>query len=350
MLYIYTVLILREIMDKKTKGCWLIHHTNKLQAVTNQLGYEKTFLAGKAGILLSAISANKEIMIGSQRLKTLAQATNINITFELPKLIEVLRSKELIDSTSNGIAVLGVTTSSALKHTAEIFDSLSPAKKERAALDLAERASIEPVSESAVAEELGDIYQLPKTDIGQTLYDAEEIGFVDVENLGKKEKLLFNGNLFRRESTKKIKAVLDSLSAAEQVKLTEFTTTLRRNACIPVDSAKAHLGEALFTKVTAIGLFDISIVSNSTEEVGFLTLPSVFSKYSNSMIDDAFDLAKAFLILTVFVAVYCGFILRGQALHFTRVHFVNTLYLRLHPFLRQCPATETSYNGGFHPL
>ena len=282
-------------MDKKTKGSWLIHHTNKLQAVTNQLGYEKTFLAGKAGILLSAISANNEIVIGTLRLKTLAQAANINTTFELPKLIEVLRTKELIDSTPTGIAVLGVTTSSALQHTAEIFDSLSPAKKEAAALDLAERASIEPVSETELVEELGDTHHLAKADIEQTIYDAEEIGFVDVEQLGGKEKLLFNGNLFRRESTKKIKAVLDSLSSAEQIKLNALTESLRKNACVPVDLAKAQLGDALFMKVAAIGLFDISIVSNSTEEVGFLTLPSAFSKYSNSMVDDAFDLAKAFV-------------------------------------------------------
>ena len=37
------------------------------------------------------------------------------------------------------------------------------------------------------------------------------------------------------------------------------------------------------------------MVCNSTEEVGFLTLPSAFSKFSNSMVDDAFDLAKAFV-------------------------------------------------------
>lgn len=282
-------------MDKKTRGSWLIHHTNKLQSVTNQLGYEKTFLAGKAGILLSAISADNEMVIGTQRLETLAQAANINTTFELPKLIDVLKTMELIDSTPTGIAVLGVTTSSALQHTAEIFDSLAPAKKEAAAIDLAERASIEPVSETELAEELGDTHHLTTADIAQTIYDAEEIGFVDVEQLGGKERLLFNGNLFRRESTKKIRAVLDSLSSAEQSKLNALTESLRKNACIPVDFAKAQLGDILFMKVSAIGLFDISIVSNSTEEVGFLTLPSAFSKYSNSMVDDAFDLAKAFV-------------------------------------------------------
>jgi hypothetical protein len=66
-------------MDKKTKGSWLIHHTNKLQSVINQQGFETTFLTGKAGILLSAISSNIHSTISNERLKTLAQAANINV-------------------------------------------------------------------------------------------------------------------------------------------------------------------------------------------------------------------------------------------------------------------------------
>jgi hypothetical protein len=118
---------------------------------------------------------------------------------------------------------------------------------------------------------------------------------VDVEKLGEKEKILFNGNLFRRETMKKIKAVLDSLSPGDQIKINEITEILKKKACIPVDLAKSMLGSQLFSKVASIGLFDINVVSNSLEEVGFLTLPSAFSKYSSSMVDDAFDLAKAFV-------------------------------------------------------
>lgn len=282
-------------MDKKVKGSWLIHHTNKLQSQTNQNGYQNTYIAGKAGILLSAISANNDTTISTQRLHTLAEAANINTAFELPKLLDVLRSRELIDTSINGVAVLGVTTSSVLQHTTDLFDSLSPTKHENAAIDLAERASIEPINGAEVSEKLADIYGLARLEIGQVLFDAEQIGFIDVENLGKGDKLLFNGNLFRRETTQKIKLVLDSLSTGDQAKLNELTGALKIKACIPVDTAKLQLGEILFAKVTAIGLFDINVVSNSTEEVGFLTLPSAFSKYSCSMVDDAFDLAKAFV-------------------------------------------------------
>jgi hypothetical protein len=282
-------------MDKKTKGSWLVHHTNKLQGVVSQQGYEKTFLAGKAGILLSAISSNDEMQVSNQRVETLAQAANVNTTFELPKLLEVLRKKDLIDIGANTVAVLGVTTSSALQHTSDIFVSLEPSVQEDAAVELAELASLEPIKETEAIEELIDSHHLKEGDVKQLLFDAEQIGFLDIERLGDKEKLYFNGNLFRRETTKKIKRVLDSLSANEQDKLNEFTELLKMKTCIPVDIARVQLGDQLFSKISAIGLFDINVVSNSTEEVGFLTLPSAFAKFSSSMVDDAFDLAKAFV-------------------------------------------------------
>ena len=254
---------------------------------------KKHLPSGKAGILLSAISANNQTTVNQERLNTLAIAANINLSFELPKLIDILRKMKLIDVTRNELSVLGVTTTSALQHTSDLFDSLKPTANEDAALELAEKASIEPITEKETSEELSDIYHLSKSDVRQLIFDAEQIGFVDVENYGKSEKLFFNGNLFRREETKKIKAVLDSLSANEQTKLNDFSDRLRKETCLTVDTAKTFLGEKLFRKVTAIGLFDINVVSNSREEVGFLTLPSAFSKYSTSMVDDAFDFAKA---------------------------------------------------------
>lgn len=282
-------------MDEKTKGSWLVHHANKLQSVVSQTGYEKTFLAGKAGILLSAISSNSETKISRERVNVLAQAANINTTFELPKLLEVLRSKDLIDISANTVAVLGVTTSSTLQHTTDIFESSEPSGIEEAAVELAELASIEPISHEEAIEALAEHQHLDEPNINQVLFDAEQIGFVDIERLSDKEKLYFNGNLFRRETTRKIKAVLDSLSPSEQTRLNELTESLKKNACIPVDVARKQLGDQLFSKVSAIGLFDINVVSNPIEEVGFLTLPSAFTKFSSSMVDDAFDLAKAFI-------------------------------------------------------
>jgi hypothetical protein len=282
-------------MEKKVKGSWLIHHTNKLQVVTNQRGYENTFMAGKAGILLSAISSNNQITISNERLRALSQAASINLPFELPKLIEVLKYRNLIETVGDEIAVLGVTTTSALQHTVEIFEDLSPLSIENAAIELAEKTSEKPLNDKEACEEIGDLYCLSGKEVTQLMYDVEEIGFVDVEKIGKDEKLYFNGNLFRRDAAKKIKKVLDSLSPSDQCCLIEVNGLLKQKACIPVDEAIKIFGEKLFQRVAAIGLFDVNIVSNSTEEIGFLTLPSAFSKFSSSMIEDAFDLAKAFV-------------------------------------------------------
>src|SRR4051794_12444617 len=164
-------------MEKKIKGSWLIHHTEKLQGVTNQLGYDKTFLAGKAGILLSAISSDDDIRVPNQKLEVLAQAANIN-RLELPTILKVLLDHKLITTSATGLAVLGVTTSSALQHTADIFDSLEPTVQENAALALAEQASLQPISASHASEELGDTFHLTHADIAQLLIDAEQIGFV----------------------------------------------------------------------------------------------------------------------------------------------------------------------------
>ncbi len=282
-------------MDKKTKGSWLIHHTNKLQCVTSQQGYNSTFIAGKAGILLSAISADDEISIGNDRLNVLAEAANINSVFELPMLVNVLKKRELIDVGSNGIAVLGVTTSKVLEHTSDIFDSSTSNPKENAAIALAEAASIRPVESKTATAELSDKFKISASEVASILHDAREIGFVDAEPIDSQTTLFFNGNLFRRETAAKVKLILDSLKQEEQVKLNELTETLRKKACISVETARKLLGDVLFSKVNAIGLFDINVVSNSTEASGFVTLPSAFSKYSSAMVDDAFDLAKAFV-------------------------------------------------------
>ncbi|MHA2936880.1 hypothetical protein ACXJY6_01140 [Vibrio sp. RC27] len=282
-------------MDKKVQGSWLIHHTNKLQNVTNQGEYQNTFVAGKAGILLSAISETNESNLSIDKLNVLANASNINTAFELPKLLDVLKDQELIDVTPSGVGVLGVTTSSALQHTTNIFESLEPKSIEVSAIELAEIASTKPVSSSDISEKISDDFQLPKKEVDQLFYDSENIGFVDAESISKDEKILFNGNLFRRDSAVKTKAVLDSLKPAEQASLNELTQMLKKNACVPYSEAIRILGEPLFKKVNSIGYFDINVVSNNHEEVGYLTLPSAFSKFSNSMVDDAFDLAKAFV-------------------------------------------------------
>jgi hypothetical protein len=298
-------------MEDKVKGSWLIHHTNKLQNITNQGKYQKSFLAGKSGILLSAISESSQSVVSNEKLEVLANAANINTTFELPKLLDVLQEHQLIDKSASGVGVLGVTTVTTLQHTSNIFESLDPNNIENSVIELAEIASEKPIQSTLLAERISDIYQLSGNEINSVIFDSEQIGFVDVENISKSEKILFNGNLFRRESAQKIKYVLDSLTQSEQLSLNELSATLKKIACVPVAEAQKILGMKLFEKVAAIGFVDVSVVSNNKEEVGYVTLPSAFSKYSSSMVEDAFDLAKAFVASLTYGMTKSSY-MRGQ--------------------------------------
>jgi len=47
-------------MDGKTKGAWLVHHTHKLEQVSSVQEFNNIYAAGKAAILLPALSASDQ--------------------------------------------------------------------------------------------------------------------------------------------------------------------------------------------------------------------------------------------------------------------------------------------------
>lgn len=280
-------------MDKKTQGAWLIHHANKLQTVSTQ-AFENISIAGKAGMLLSALSSSNQLTLDRKKVDILAKEANIN-KLEQDSLLEILRKEHLIDIGSSGIEILGLTTSATLEHTSKIFEEQNPDSTELASIILSEKISEVPYSKSDILTEISDEYKLGKNIIASFQENIEEIGLVDVEKIDDDNILYFNGNLFKRENTKKIQQVLSSLSQDEQNRLIEFNKILDEKACVDVSIAKKILHDTLYNKLSSIGMFDLNVVSNENGEMGFLTKPSSFSKYSSSNIDDAFDLAKAFV-------------------------------------------------------
>jgi hypothetical protein len=282
-------------MDKKTTGAWLVYQTAKLQRVEKQSSFENTFLAGKTAILLSAISSDSESRITTARLEALSKAAGVNTKTELPIILETLKDRDLVDVGSSAIEVLGVTTAATLTHAADIFEDLTPTNVERAAIDLSERASDRPEDKSRLLQVISDDFRLSAADSSALFTECEQIGFVDVERIDDTRTLYFNGNLFRREDTDKITKVLDSLTAADQTKVNEMSAILRGRACITVADAERILGKTLFTRLSSVGIYDINIVSNTQEEVAYVTRPSAFSKYGDSLVEDAFDLAKMFV-------------------------------------------------------
>lgn len=288
-------------MERRIQGAWIIHHTDKLQDVKNAANdYEAINLAGKCGLLLSSLAASEEKSISETRLETLAKAANINRKTELPGILIELEKQKLISRNSSGLSILGLTTAATLEYTTSIFDDAAPKNYEVAVIDLAEKTSELPLDDQTAKEYIGDSYKISKGQTEQLLTLSEQIGFVDVESVDSSRKILFNGNLFRRNEIRKIDVICSSLSEANVKKIRELDDNLREQGCIFLDIAHQLLGYNLFKKLQSIGLYDVNTVNNEQGNFDFVTKPSAFSKFGNATVEDAFDLAKIFVTSLMF--------------------------------------------------
>jgi hypothetical protein len=288
-------------IDKKIQGAWIIHHTDKLQDVKNASNdYEAINLAGKCGLLLSSLAASEEQFIPQTKLETLSKAININRKTELPGILSELENQKLIIRNSTGINILGLTTTTTLEYTTSIFYDSNPDNYEIAVIDLSEKTSELPIAEQTAKEYISDTYKIPNPKVDELLIASEQIGFVDVESVDTSRKLIFNGNLFRRDEVRKINAICSSLSESKVKKIQELDETLRNQGCVPLNIGHQILGEKLFKQLQSIGLYDVNTVNNERGDFNFVTKPSAFSRFGNATVEDAFDLAKAFVTSLTF--------------------------------------------------
>ena len=283
-------------MEKRTEGAWLINHTKKLQDVKDSYEFEDIELAGKCGVFLSNLAASDEQSdLNSDKVNAIAKVSNIKKT-EIETIKSKLEEARLIEKADNGsISVLGITTSTVLSHTADIFQSGNPSNYQKAAIELADNISDLPKGEKILTEYISDTYRLSSNEASDLFTQAEDIGFVDYETLDDSSKFYFNGNLFRRESVQKTNAVLSSLKPEDTRKISELDQLLTSQGCVTIEKGKSILGDVLLSKLQSIGMYDFNEVSNSAETKTFITKPSAFSKYGNPFEEDALDLAKAFV-------------------------------------------------------
>jgi len=211
----------------------------------------------------------------------------------VPAILTELQRQKLILQGNGNFEILGLTGQAVLEHTATIFDESDHESYEEAVIDVSEIASESPITDKAAAEVMSDTYRLSNSEVTNTLQLGGNIGFFDSEKISDKEKLLFNGNLFRREDAKKVNAVLSSLKQGESTLLLELNAKLHASGCLPLETAHHVLSQGLFARLHSIGMFDVSIVGNENGKSYFVTRPAAFSKFTNSIADDALDLAKA---------------------------------------------------------
>lgn len=281
-------------MDKQTIGAWIVHHGRKVAAdMRGAAEFSAIDLAAKAAGLLARFGESDQTTLSAQQVTAAAKVGNLNPKTELAACLEHLQKRKLIDLTTGGaVSVLGVSGASALIHAADLFEDNDPQASERAAISLAELSSTAPVSIKGAVEYVSDVHKLTNTDATDFVSQASQIGFVDAEGEGI-DRLLFNGNLFRRDTATKTMKVLGSLSSVEQSKLVEFDGKLKSSGAIVASEANSLLGETLFSKVRAAALYDMNIVSNEAGDHVFITAPGSFHKFSNPLTEDAFDHAKA---------------------------------------------------------
>ncbi len=279
-------------MDKKTKGAWILHHAQKLQTTTSQ-DFDAIAFAGKCGTLLSAISASSQTQLPQSQVDALAKANNISPRAEVPAILTELERQRLIDRGSGTIEVLGLTTSTVLEYTSTVFDEADHENYEDAVIEVSDTASEIPLTDAVAKARMSDEFKMTSNRAEDVIVLATNIGFFDAEEISDRERLLFNGNLFKRDEAKKINAVIASLKPNEAAQLREINERLYKAGCLPLKVATDVLGELLFDKLHSIGLFDVSVVGNESGKNWFVTRPAAFSKFTNSIADDALDLAKA---------------------------------------------------------
>lgn len=289
-------------------GAWLMHHDQKLSAVKST-EFESITIAGRAARLLSYVSKEEQWTVSTERVHVLAQANGIR-RHEVPGLLSELVSAGVIDQGANGISVLAVRQANLFQHANAIFEGQKPASIERAALELADRASDRPVEQRAIAEELGDLYKLSAAERGDLVNLSKQIGFVDHQP-ARDQTLLFNGSLFKRENAEKSRIILEGMTAVERQNLLDVEGRLTRAGCLPEDTITNILGVALWSKLHQIGYFQVSMVTNEKGNTRFVSKPAALVKYIPGGLADMHDDAKA-LASSLTYGILKSNIVRGQ--------------------------------------
>lgn len=283
-----------EATDKETQGAWIIHHARKVAMdVSAPAEYSIIDESGKAADLLMRLGASDDETLSKGEVSAIAKAAHLNPRSELPHYLKLLEDRRLIETSEEEVRVIGVTTRGVLSHASTIFDEAEPLPRERAALALGELSSKAPVLLRDAREYIGDTFKMRSIETSDFIERASVIGFVDSEGDDESNILLFNGNLFKRDTVDKASKVLSSLSTSEQTKLTELNDNLAKSGCLLATFCEELAGEVLFEKLKAAGVIEINTVSNEMGEHAFVTLPGAFHKFVDPLIDDTFDMAKA---------------------------------------------------------
>ena len=200
------IVLMATRLAKETKGAWIVHHGRKI-ALDVHAPAEFPVLdeSAKAAELLIRLGQTDTATLTKSEAEAVARAAHLNPRSELPHYLGILEARRLIDRAGDQIRVLGVTSRAALSHAADMLIDAGPSRYEEAAIELAEITSQSPQVVTAAAEYISDTYRFPSKDTQDFIQRSIGVGFVDFEGESG-DGLLFNGNLFKRDTVAKSKS------------------------------------------------------------------------------------------------------------------------------------------------
>jgi hypothetical protein len=115
-------------MDKQTTGAWIVHHGRKVAAdLHGAAEFSAIDLAAKAAGLLVRLGESDQSTLSPLQVTAAAKIGNLNPKTELGACLDHLQKRKLIDRSMSGeVSVLGVTSTSALIHAADLFEDNDP--------------------------------------------------------------------------------------------------------------------------------------------------------------------------------------------------------------------------------
>lgn len=290
-------------MDKLTKGTWIIDtvkHLTSLKQNTSELVYfEATEQAGKAGILLSRLVADKQEMINIKPVKILARASSISPA-EIPTYLRYLKSVGQIDFTTDtlgnpkDIEVYCFSNKTAIETTSDLYEKISPREEEEGNLLGLSKTSILPCYYDEPKDYL--ITRGIKEQSAESIIQLQEyFGLVRSGNNNVK-KLLYNEYSFN-ENPLRIKKALDSLNHTERLLAWHVLEKVSNNQGSLDESIIAMSNSTIIRMMEGVGLLDGITVQSPFASATFFTTPQLkgqgVGKFNLST--DVFHKAKVLL-------------------------------------------------------
>jgi hypothetical protein len=286
-------------VEDRTKGAWLLSHSQKLDQATGVERLENIHFSGTVGrlhnILRRETEGRSSIDINPETVRNLCQLNGIDLPSRREGL-RVLREIGQVDLGADGtVEVLGATTRTVLETAAAIFSSATPSAEEEAILTASDRISSRPQERHVIAEALGDEHHLSAAAVDNLLNVASDAALLDQENY-KDKVILFSQNVFRDSGrAKKVYFLLESLGSGDAAKVVEAQALLQGKGAVYEREIVSVLGEELYARLLSVAFFDRMEVNNTTEAVGYVASPDTFQRYGTPFEEDPVDDAKALI-------------------------------------------------------